>query len=190
MKITHHKCLILNADYSPIGIINWQKAMVWAFKFKHNYNNIEIIEYYDNDYIVGAHSNHHIPAVIKTNKFFKIHGTHVNFCRKNIFIRDNYTCQYCGVKQSAAILTYDHVVPKSKWQDKSKSATCWTNIVTACVKCNLKKSNKTPKQAGMRLITKPYVPKKSNKYLPVASHLITIKESIPIQWNLYIKDFI
>ena len=47
MKITHHKCLILNADYSPIGIINWQKAMVWAFKFKHNYNNIEIIEYYD-----------------------------------------------------------------------------------------------------------------------------------------------
>tara|TARA_B100001094_G_C18179314_1_gene799860 strand:- start:352 stop:921 length:570 start_codon:yes stop_codon:yes gene_type:complete len=189
MKSHSASCLILNADYSPIGIVNWQKAMVWAFKLKNNESNIEIVEYY-NDYIIGSNQNYKIPAVIKTSKYFKIHGVAVNFCRKNIFIRDNYTCQYCGVKQPYNVLTYDHVIPKSKWNIKNKSATCWTNIVTACVKCNLKKSNKTPKQAGMRLITKPYEPKKSNKYLPVASHLITIKESIPTQWNLYIKDFI
>jgi 5-methylcytosine-specific restriction endonuclease McrA len=187
----HHKdCLVLNADFTPIGIIYWQKAMVWSFKYTNpNHANIEIVEYYLDDYIIGANQKlHSIPAVIKTKKYFSVNNKTVNFSRKNLFIRDNFTCQYCGQRTEINNLTYDHVIPKSKWT-QTVSPTTWTNIVTACVSCNFRKGNRTPTQANMPLLSKPYVPRKSNKYLPMASHLRTIKHSIPQEWKIYISDF-
>lgn len=83
-------------------------------------------------------------------------------------------------------LTYDHVIPKSKW-NQSDSPTCWTNIVTACRYCNIKKGNKTPEQANMPLIKMPVVPKKTSKYLPMHDLYSTIAESIPEPWVLYLQ---
>jgi len=185
----HNDCLVLNVDYSPIGIIDWRKSMIWAYKhINRRYSSIEIIEYYQNDYIVLVNKNIKVPAVVKTTKFFKLNNLSANFSRKNLFIRDNYTCQYCGYKFSTNKLTYDHVIPKSKWPHKNQSATSWTNIVTACFSCNRKKGSNSPQQANMTLKTQPYIPQKTRKYLHVTHQLLTIKKDIPDEWKLYVGD--
>lgn len=187
MKEKNSRCLVLNADYSPLGIIGWQKALVWSLKYQHRSSmSIDIIDFYKDDYIIGINKNYPIPAVVKTNRYFKLHNQSVNFSRKNLYIRDDYTCQYCCQKKDISKLTYDHVIPKSKWKSKNSSPTCWTNIVTACVECNRRKGNKTPNQANMVLKNLPYQPKKNFKYLPVVSLILSIRSDIPIEWKPYL----
>ncbi len=188
--MNHQKCLVLNADFTPIGIISWQKAMVWYYRSQQPDNHsIDIIEYHNDDAVITCRGSQEIPSVVKTHKYFKLFNNDVNFCRKNVFIRDDFRCQYCNTKLPIGKLTYDHVIPKSRW-NSTKRATCWTNIVTACAKCNAKKANKTPSQANMTLIREPFVPKKSFKYLPLAYQLNTIVTELPVQWKTYIGDMI
>jgi hypothetical protein len=190
MKVQNSRCLVLNADYSPLGIIGWQRALVWSVKYEQNSRmSIDIIDFYKDDHIIGANNKKHpIPAVVKTNRYFKLNNQSVNFSRKNLFIRDAYTCQYCQQPKDISKLTYDHVIPKSKWQSNNGSPTCWTNIVTACVECNRKKGNKTPAQANMPLKNLPYQPSKSFKYLPVVGLLINIRSDIPSEWKPYLPE--
>jgi len=185
----HKKCLVLNADYTPIGIISWQKAMVWLFRIKEDTNNIDIIEYHANDSVLTCRGPERIPSVVKTIKYFKLLNHHVNFSRKNVFIRDDFRCQYCNKKYAINELTYDHVIPRAQWKCLD-TPTCWTNIVTACWNCNEKKGNKTPQQANMPLIKEPYIPRKTLKYLPLAHQLNTILTDLPKEWHSYIGDLI
>lgn len=189
MKTSHTKCLLLNVDYSPISIISWKKAIVWYFKYETiDQYGIEIIDFYKNDSIVGVNNKKFpIPAVTKTKRFFNVHNNKVTFSRKNIFIRDEYTCQYCNKQFDHKDLTYDHVVPKSVWSLGS-SPTCWTNIVTACVDCNRRKGNRTPKQANMPLKKIPIRPEKRLRYLPIYEYLSNIKE-IPEEWIIYLPEY-
>ena len=77
--INHEDCLVLNADYSPIGIIGWRKAMVWSFRYTHSeYSGIEIIDHYKNDIVLGANGQCRIPAVVRTTKYFKLIGASHN----------------------------------------------------------------------------------------------------------------
>lgn len=189
MQQKHKCCLLLNADYTPLSIISWQKAMVWSIRFNDNPKYaIEIIDFYKNDYINGVDKKYPIPAVAKTHRFFKINNQVVTFSRKNIFIRDDYTCQYCNQKYEINSLTYDHVIPKSKWRNQKCSPTCWTNIVTACTWCNRRKGNKTPKEASMPLQNLPTKPNKHTKYLPIIEHLNKIKRDIPTEWMPYLPQ--
>jgi hypothetical protein len=190
MRNRNSKCLLLNADYIPLSIIDWTKALHWYFKYKHNEKyGIEIIDFYKNDHINGVNNKKYpIPCVAKTKRFFKINNQSITFSRKNIFVRDNYTCQYCDIRFDIKDLTYDHVIPKSAWSNHSGSPTCWTNIVTACVDCNRKKGNKTPKQANMPLKNLPIKPVKSTKYLPITNHLLKIKEVLPDEWKFYLPE--
>lgn len=188
MNQNHSKCLVLNADYSPLAVISWKRALVWAIKHDYNINmGVEIIDFYKDDFIMGVNKKHPIPAVAKSAKYFKQNRQSVNFCRKNIFLRDNHTCQYCGIKKDINDLTYDHVIPKSQWKS-NLSPTSWTNIVTACVDCNRKKGNRTPKMANMPLQNIPAMPQKSAKYLPITSYLCRIKHEIPSEWLSYLPD--
>lgn len=189
MRDQNKKVLILNADYSPLGIICWRRAVVWSMRNEYGIkiSSIEIIDFYKDDYIIGANNKRYpIPSIAKTNKYFKMHNQQVNFSRKNIFIRDNYTCQYCNRMVEVSELTYDHVIPKSQWDINNGSPTCWTNIVTACINCNRKKGNKTPKQANMPLKNLPIAPKKNLKFLPMLHRLLTIREDIPDEWKVYL----
>jgi 5-methylcytosine-specific restriction endonuclease McrA len=189
MKSTNAKCLVLNSDYTPLGIIGWKKAMIWSIKYENSSLALEIIDFYKNDFILGTNNKKYpIPAVVKTNHYFRIQNNPVKFSRKNIFIRDNYSCQYCGIKPGANQLTYDHVIPKSQWKNNSGSPTCWTNIVTACSSCNRKKGNKTPKQANLQLKTLPMIPQKHPKYLPITHHLLKIRTTIPMEWQSYLPQ--
>ena len=188
--MSHNHCLVLNADYTPIGVIDWQKAMIWLFRCQHNTNiGIEILEYHQQDSVMTTAGKIPIPSIIKTSRYLKLFTKRVNFSRKNVFIRDDFTCQYCNVKFPINKLTYDHVIPKSTWKHHS-TPTCWTNIVTACIKCNLQKSNKTPKEANMPLQREPFAPQKSLKYLPLSYELTTILKDFPDQWHTYIGDLI
>lgn len=188
MRLTNRKCLILNADYSPISIIDWQKSVMWLFKYEHSSTyGIEIVDFYKDDHIVTVNKNLPIPAVARTKRFFKLNSATVTFSRKNIFLRDNYTCQYCGLSCDTKDLTYDHVIPKSMWNHNS-SPTCWTNIVTACVKCNRQKGSRTPKQAGMNLQNLPIKPVKTFRYLPVVEYISNIKDRLPSEWKLYLPE--
>ena len=188
MKKKNSKCLLLNADFTPLSIIPWKRAVVWHMKYEHNtYYGINIIDFYKNDFIMGTNNKKYpIPAIARTKRFFKSHKQTLTFSRKNIFLRDNYMCQYCGTQFDINNLTYDHVIPKSKWTDDNMSPTCWTNIVTACVQCNRKKGDKTPKQANMPLINIPITPIKTQKYLPVSHHLRKINIEIPEEWKFYL----
>lgn len=189
MEKQNRKCLVLNADYTPITIISWKRALIWSFK--HDDNNkigVEIIDFYKNDHIAGVNNKKYpIPAVVKTAKYFRINHHRVKFSRKNLFIRDDYTCQYCHTKMDPGQLTYDHVIPKSLWNNDNASPTTWTNIVTACINCNRKKRNRTPKQANMLLKNLPIVPQKNIRYLPVVDYLLKISH-IPEEWKLYLPE--
>lgn len=188
-KTNHKKCLLLNADYSPFGIIDWTKAIIWSMKAYETEDSypVEIIDFYQNDFIQGINKKFPVPAVARTKKFFKINDYGVNFSRRNILIRDNYTCQYCCEVFPIDQLTYDHVIPKSIWR-LDRSPTNWTNIVTCCIKCNRKKGNRTPSEAKMKLKNVPIRPQKNHKFLPVVQSLITIKDDMPQEWQIYLPE--
>jgi 5-methylcytosine-specific restriction endonuclease McrA len=188
MSINHKKCLVLNGDYSPLCVISWKKAVVWSIKNSYNQNiGIQIIDFYKNDHITVSNGKKiPVPAVAKTSRYKKYNHLVVNFSRKNLFMRDDYICQYCGISKELSELTYDHVIPKSQWDYNNGTPTNWTNIVTACLSCNRKKGNKTPKQANMPLLDLPYRPTKTTKYLPLHTYLSKIKEEIPVEWNTYL----
>ena len=190
MNNKNSKCLVLNADYTPLTIIDWKKAFVWSIKYENNRNRgIDIIDFYKDDYIIGVNNKKYpIPAVAKTARYFRINDHKVKFSRKNLFIRDNYSCQYCCKQLDISQLTYDHVIPKSAWSQNIGSPTSWTNIVTACIDCNRKKRNRTPKQANMPLQNVPIIPQKNIRYLPVSHHLAKIRTEIPMEWSIYIPE--
>jgi hypothetical protein len=188
MKNENSQCLVLNADFAPLNIISWKRAITWSYRYANSHPlSIEIIDFYKDDFIQGVGKSIPIPAVVKTNRYFRLNNHNVNFSRKNLFIRDDYSCQYCGLKKDIKELTYDHVIPKSVW-NRSSSPTCWTNIVTACVSCNRKKGNRTPNEARMPLKNLPVIPRKGPKYLPLSTFLFRIRSDIPTEWQVYLPN--
>ena len=81
MKVQNSRCLVLNADYSPLGIIGWQRALVWSVKYEQNSRmSIDIIDFYKDDHIIGTNNKKHpIPAVVKTNRYFKLNINPLTF---------------------------------------------------------------------------------------------------------------
>jgi 5-methylcytosine-specific restriction endonuclease McrA len=187
----HKDCLVLNCDYTPLCTVSWQKAIVLWYRNTNGYkNNIEVVSYYDSDNIQSVSESLSVPSVIRLTRYYNFFNKNIKFCRKNLFIRDDYTCQYCGCKKDIRQLTYDHIIPKSKWPANSKrKPTGWLNITTACVACNLKKGDKTPLQAKMPLLKEPYAPSKNEKYLPITQYLLTIEE-VPQEWKQYLSHYI
>ena len=104
--------------------------------------------------IISLHVNFKIPEVIVLTEYDRTANRSVKFSRRQIYKRDNFTCQYCGVQPGPSLLNCDHIIPRSRGGE-----TTWTNVVLSCVKCNSKKDNRTPQEAGMRLREQPIKPK-------------------------------
>lgn len=142
------KVLLLSNNCEPLNITSWKRAVVLLIKGKAEYaekvNNLD-------DYIKKG--EYYIPRTIKLTYEMAIPTLELPFSRENIYLRDDYTCQYCGEKFSAEELTLDHVFPKSRGGENS-----WENLVTCCKHCNSKKADRTPKEAGMVLLNKPEKP--------------------------------
>lgn len=94
------------------------------------------------------------PEVIRLLDYNEIPDLEIRLTRRNLLLRDNFTCQYCGKKVSSSTFTIDHVLPKSRGGGGS-----WENFVVACFKCNVTKRDRTPEEAKLTLRTKPSKPK-------------------------------
>ena len=146
-----YPALILNADfrplsYFPLSLWSWQDAVKAVFMSRVNV----VCEY---DYIVHSPSLEiKLPSVISLQDYIAI-DRQPAFTRFNVFLRDAFSCQYCGKKFSSKVLTFDHIVPRSQGGNAS-----WKNVVTACAPCNLKKGNLTLKESGMKLFQRPRRP--------------------------------
>ena len=166
------RTLLLNATFEPLKIISWQRAITLLTQGK-----VEVIDSYDRD-IRGVSLTFRLPSILRLLKLVKIRraSREVRFSRANIYQRDKYVCQYCGVKYPAEDLTFDHVIP----QVQGGMAT-WENIVTACLSCNNRKGGRTPREANMRLIRPPAKP----RWMPVVTLTLGIKNA-PLSWRDYL----
>ena len=108
-----------------------------------------------------------VPEIITLAHYERLPNTAVTFSRRNVAKRDHYTCQYCGAQPGAESITIDHVLPRSQG-----GASSWTNCVAACERCNARKGDGTPDQAGMRLRRRPVRPEWKPFY---AAHVAQIE---------------
>lgn len=167
--------LLLNATYEPLKVVPWQKAVQLFFQGK-----VEVVETYDRK-ICSVHLSMKVPAVIRLYRLvtFRHVRQMVKFSRETLFARDCYSCQYCGKRFERHELTFDHVVPAARGGPKT-----WENIVTACRRCNHKKSGKTPEEAGMRLLRKAHRP----FWSPAILVMMNLNSRAPKIWADYLFD--
>jgi len=163
------RSLILNVSYEPLGIIPWEKAFSLVYTGK-----AELVEEYDRK-VHSSSMAFSMPAVIRLRKYINRRWM-VKFGRKAVYMRDKYTCAYCGEVFISQDLTFDHVTPRSRG-----GQTTWENIATACRKCNEKKGNQTPREAGMALRIRPRCPHR----IPHLMSRMKIEET-PEEWKTYL----
>ncbi len=139
------RVLLLNQTYEPLGTVSVARAVIMTFK------NTVSVEELDGDRVLrSAHAEFPVPSVVRRRTYINIRRRReaAGMKRLRIYMRDKFRCQYCGEKKAAAALTLDHIMPRSRGGDNSP-----VNIVTACIKCNTRKSNRTPEEARMPLLT-------------------------------------
>ncbi len=132
-------------------------------------------EPYEHDWIRTVRFDLAVPRIIRVLTFSKLPRQGVKFNRRNLFARDRNTCQYCGKRFSSSELSLDHVVPRSMG---GKST--WTNIVCACLRCNVRKGGRTPEQAHVKLIQTPVKPRRN----PVVS--VTLSDHRYSSWKQFL----
>jgi 5-methylcytosine-specific restriction endonuclease McrA len=144
--------LVLNANFQPINVTSTYRAinMVLAEKATLILNGRGVIH--------SVSQTFPLPSIIRLKQMVKRPRPIVKLTRKEIFRRDNYTCQYCGRQLSN--LTIDHVIPRHLGGE-----TNWDNLVTACPRCNHLKGGMTPQQSGMYPLKQPKHPPSTATYL-------------------------
>ena len=169
--------LVLNRNYMAIHMVTCRRAMCLLYKntaevvhvVAGNYNSHGFTDWViksagrfqecgngrfgDDDWIYSVTYPVRVPRIIRLLHFDRYLKRKVPLTRRNVFARDSYTCQYCGAHRPHAILTIDHVTPRSRGGRES-----WDNVVTACARCNHKKGMRVPSQAGMKLSRNPAAP--------------------------------
>ncbi len=143
--------LVLNADfrplsYFPLSLWSWQHAVSAVYL-----DRVNIVAEYD--HVVRSPSvEMALPSVISLKRY--VHADRrPAFTRFNVFLRDRFSCQYCGDRLPTPELTFDHVIPRSRG-----GRTNWQNVVTACSACNLRKGNRMPGSCGMTPLERPVQP--------------------------------
>ena len=166
-KSKQRPALILNADYRPLSYFPlslwpWQEAIKAVYL-----KRVNVAAEYE-EVVRSEKLTLPLPSVIVLKNYVVPTKT-VPFTRATLFLRDEFTCQYCGYKGKD--LTFDHVVPKSRG-----GKTRWDNVVAACQSCNLRKAAKTTSQAGFKLKKTPTKPSpevllnKGKKFPPSDMH--------------------
>ena len=192
---------MLNAHYMAMRVVSVRRAFTLLFKRDHSDQPVaEIVSVEDGKYISYDFAdwatlsafrkefepNGHdwirtvrfdivVPRIIRVLTFSKLPRQEVKFNRRNLFARDNNTCQYCGKRFSTSQLSLDHVVPRSRG-----GKTTWDNIVCACLKCNVRKGGRTPYEARIKLVRPPIKPRRN----PVIS--VTMSDSRYSSWKQFL----
>jgi 5-methylcytosine-specific restriction endonuclease McrA len=164
-KVLEHPTLVLNRNWQPVNVATVARALVLLWNESARVVNPNDYRTYtwadwsqlhvrDGDpFIQSIRLRLRAPEVIVLDRYDRLPSAAVSFSRRNLFKRDHWTCQYCGVQPGGDELTIDHVVPRSQG-----GTSTWENCVLACVGCNKRKADRTPEQAGMPLRKKPVRP--------------------------------
>ena len=149
--VENYPALILNADfrplsYFPLSLWSWQNSVKAVFL-----SRVNVVSEYDR--VVHSPSTElSLPSVIALKRYVPM-DRRPAFTRFNVFLRDAFRCQYCGHGFPTEILTFDHIIPRSKG-----GTTVWDNVVTACEPCNLRKGHRLPRESGIRPLRRPRRP--------------------------------
>jgi 5-methylcytosine-specific restriction endonuclease McrA len=138
------RALVLNGSDQPLAVVPARRAVVLVLKHK-----AEVVS--ANGMVFRSeHLRIEAPSVVRLRYFVKVpYRAQAALTRRAVFARDHWACQYCG----KAAENVDHVIPRSKGGPHT-----WDNVVAACRRCNSKKENKKPHEAGLKLARKPFVP--------------------------------
>jgi 5-methylcytosine-specific restriction endonuclease McrA len=159
--------LVLNFTYEALNITSFQRAVKLIFSGK-----AEVVAG-RSQMLKSTRYEMRLPSIIRMLYYIRRPMQKVALTKKNILLRDDYTCQYCQLK-GERLMTVDHVVPKSKGGPST-----WENLVCACMRCNNRKNNRTPEHANMLLKRKPKAP----KYIP----WIRVKRNtLPDEWHKFL----
>jgi len=162
--------LVLNASYEPINICAARRALVLVLK------GVAAAEEESLHAIHSARSAVRLPSVIRLLEYRRIPHQTRALSRKNILMRDRYTCQYCYSTMPSGELTLDHVIPRSR-----AGGSAWENLVACCHPCNNRKGNRTPEEAGMKLARQP-----RPFSLHTSRHLMRMLGKGDAQWQKYL----
>lgn len=179
--------LVLNRNWQPVNVATVGRALMMLWN--ESARVVDPLDYQmydwadwsrlvpsgDEPFIQAIRARVRVPEVVALAAYDRLPAAAVSFSRRNIFKRDHQTCQYCGIQPGSAELTIDHVVPRAQGGISS-----WTNCVLACVACNMRKADRTPDQARMRLRAVPIRPKWKPLY---ASHSVRIAS-----WSKFISE--
>lgn len=162
------RVLVLNRLWQPVNICGARRAFSLLFKdaaqvvFRddgifatYGFNDWQGIEWGDcgGDFVSSVSLRIRVPEIILLARYDELPLKDVKLTRKNVYLRDKNSCQYCGVTFRERDLNLDHVIPR-----RLGGGTIWTNIVCSCIPCNLRKGEKTPEAAGIKLVRTPKKP--------------------------------
>ncbi|MFT5524248.1 MAG: 5-methylcytosine-specific restriction endonuclease McrA [Pirellulaceae bacterium] len=157
--------LVLNRNWQPVHVATVARALLMIYRGAARVVDPADYQTYDWDdwsqfepaldepSIRGVSWKVKVPEVVTLTVYDRTPKSHVSFSRRNIFKRDRYTCQYCGIQPGSDDLTLDHVLPRSHGGQST-----WENCVLACLACNKRKADRIPETAGMRLRKEPVQP--------------------------------
>ena len=144
MSAVARRCLVLNANGVPLRV--WPPSLIPSEDAVHALcrDRVNVIENWPNEFFHSPSISIPVPKVVMLRNYAPV-DANPKFCRRSIFLRDRYCCQYCGKKFPTELLTFDHVVPRSKG-----GKTTWDNILTACLSCNGLKSDQDANMSGKK----------------------------------------
>ncbi len=162
--------LVLNASYEPINVCAARRALILVLKGVAAAEEVSALK------VHSTRATLKLPSVIRLLEYRRIPHQNRALSRKNILMRDRYTCQYCHRTLVSGELTLDHVVPRSRSGESS-----WENLVACCHLCNNRKGNRTPDEAGMKLVRQP-----RPFSLHTNRHLMRLLGRSDEQWRKYL----
>ena len=195
--------LVLNKNFQAINVECWEESISKLFQGEADAVDSDLNTYNFEDWcelskLMKTHPNGFvhsstlriaIPEAIRLNTFSRVPTIEVVFTRRNILEHYAHKCCYCGHKFGSSSLNYDHVIPSSRG-----GKTDWNNIVPSCYKCNTKKANRTPEEAGMKMFYHPSKPKHHSLQrhlllsLPIESRIVWQKMIDKAYWDEELKD--
>ena len=186
-SILQRPTLVLNRSWQPVGVTTVARSLIKVWNDAARIVDPADFQLYSWDdwaacepaegegFIATQWLKIRAPEVVTLTHYDRQPRNIVAFSRRNVFKRDNYTCQYCGCRPGSEELTIDHVVPRSHGGISS-----WTNCVLACVACNHRKADRTPDGAGMPLRREPTRPVWNPSY---ARHGVRLES-----WSKFVSD--
>ena len=163
--------LVLNHNYEPLNICGVRRGMVLVLLDK-----AEVLRWSET-ILISTGGIHEVPSVVRLHVNIRRPMPRLKLSRKAVLARDDYTCVYCGSKQT---LTIDHVFPRHRGGE-----TTWENVVCSCLKCNNKKGARTPQECGMRLPRPPYKP----RYVPYISFPRFVSAIRRAEWREFLEGY-